>query len=137
MNERAMRRTVVAQTLRPLLFLFSPFLFSSVRQIKTITSTSNYRFSLSTLSLLALPSKKQNDLAKDWIYTTNIYEVNLRQYTDEGTFNAFAKHLPRLKKMGVETLWFMPITPISEKEKKGTLGSYYACSDYTSINPEF
>ena len=74
---------------------------------------------------------------KDWIYTTNIYEVNLRQYTKEGTFKGFAKHLPRLKEMGVETLWFMPITPISEKEKKGTMGSYYACSDYTSVNPEF
>lgn len=75
--------------------------------------------------------------SKDWIYATNIYEVNVRQYTNEGTFNAFAKHLPRLKEMGVQTLWFMPVTPISEKEKKGTLGSYYACSDYTSINPEF
>jgi alpha-amylase len=73
----------------------------------------------------------------DWINTTNVYEVNLRQYTSEGTFNAFAKELPRLKEMGVETLWFMPITPIAQKEMKGTLGSYYACSDYTSINPEF
>ena len=42
----------------------------------------------------------------------NIYEVNIRQYTQEGTFNAFAKHLPRLKAMGVQTLWFMPIQPI-------------------------
>jgi glycosidase len=74
---------------------------------------------------------------KDWIYTTNIYEVNLRQYTREGTFTAFKRHLPRLKEMGVQTLWFMPITPISQKEKKGKLGSYYACSDYTSVNPEF
>lgn len=74
---------------------------------------------------------------KEWIYHTNIYEVNVRQYTKEGTFNAFAHHLPRLKEMGVQTLWFMPITPISQKEKKGTLGSYYACSDYVSINPEF
>jgi alpha-amylase len=73
----------------------------------------------------------------DWIHTTNVYEVNLRQYTKEGTFNAFAKELPRLKEMGVETLWFMPITPIAKKEMKGTMGSYYACSDYTSINPEF
>lgn len=74
---------------------------------------------------------------KNWIYQTNIYEVNLRQYTTEGTFRAFSEHLPRLRDMGVETLWFMPITPISLKERKGTLGSYYACSDYTSINPEF
>lgn len=74
---------------------------------------------------------------KDWIYNTNIYEVNLRQFTKEGTFHAFAKHLPRLKEMGVQTLWFMPITPISKKEMKGSMGSYYACSDYTSVNPEF
>lgn len=74
---------------------------------------------------------------KEWIYRTNIYEVNLRQYTEEGSFRAFAAHLPRLKKMGVETLWFMPVTPIAEQEKKGSLGSYYACSDYRSTNPEF
>ena len=73
----------------------------------------------------------------DWINNTNVYEVNLRQYTKEGTFNAFAKELPRLKEMGVETLWFMPITPIAQKNMKGSMGSYYACSDYTSINPEF
>src|SRR4051794_23122224 len=58
----------------------------------------------------------------DWINTTNIYEVNVRQYTKEGTFNAFAKELPRLKEMGVETLWFMPITPIAQKKMKGTMG---------------
>lgn len=72
-----------------------------------------------------------------WKHTTNIYEVNVRQYTKEGTFNAFAKEMPRLKAMGVKTLWFMPITPIAQKEKKGTLGSPYAAQDYTSINPEF
>jgi alpha-amylase len=73
----------------------------------------------------------------DWVHSTNIYEVNVRQYTSEGTFNAFSRELPGLKEMGVRTLWFMPITPIAQKNKKGTLGSYYACSDYTSINPEF
>jgi alpha-amylase len=72
-----------------------------------------------------------------WTHTTNIYEVNLRQYTAEGTFNAFAKELPRLAEMGVETLWFMPIHPISESGRKGTLGSYYAVQDYTATNSEF
>ncbi|MBI1767651.1 MAG: DUF3459 domain-containing protein [Bacteroidetes bacterium] len=72
-----------------------------------------------------------------WIMQGNIYEVNVRQYTPEGTFNAFAKHLDRLKEMGVQTLWFMPINPISKKDRKGTLGSYYAVSSYTSTNPEF
>lgn len=75
--------------------------------------------------------------AIDWSYDSNIYEINTRQYTQEGTFNAFAKELPRLKDMGVEILWFMPVTPISFERRKGTLGSYYACSDYTSINPEY
>lgn len=74
---------------------------------------------------------------QDWVKTTNIYEVNLRQYTPEGTINAFAAHLPRLKDMGVETLWFMPVTPISRKNKKGSMGSYYACSDYTAVADEF
>ncbi|MBS1680350.1 MAG: alpha-amylase [Bacteroidetes bacterium] len=72
-----------------------------------------------------------------WIMQGNIYEVNVRQYTPEGTFNAFAKHLDRLKAMGVQTLWFMPINPISIKDRKGSLGSYYAVSNYTTVNPEF
>lgn len=76
-------------------------------------------------------------LPSEWKHTTNIYEVNIRQYTPEGTFRAFEKELPRLKAMGVETLWFMPITPIAQKNKKGTLGSQYAAADYTAINPEF
>jgi len=72
-----------------------------------------------------------------FMHQGNIYEVNIRQYTPEGTFNAFAKHMPRLKKMGVHTLWLMPIQPISKLGRKGTLGSYYAVADYTSVNPEF
>ena len=72
-----------------------------------------------------------------WAKQTNIYEVNLRQYTNEGTIRAFMAHLPRLKDMGVKTLWFMPITPISILRRKGTLGSFYAASNYTKINPEF
>jgi alpha-amylase len=72
-----------------------------------------------------------------WITQGNIYEVNVRQYTPEGTLKAFARHLDRLKSMGVQTLWFMPLNPISKVDRKGTLGSYYAVSDYTALNPEF
>jgi glycosidase len=72
-----------------------------------------------------------------WSKSANIYEVNIRQYTPEGTFTAFAAHLPRLKKMGVDILWIMPIQPIGEKNRKGMLGSYYAVRDYTAVNPEF
>jgi len=73
----------------------------------------------------------------DWAASTNIYEVNIRQYTQEGSFNAFAKSLPRLKDMGVEVLWLMPIHPIGKVNRKGTLGSYYSISDFKGVNPEF
>jgi alpha-amylase len=72
-----------------------------------------------------------------WMMQGNVYEVNIRQYTPEGTFRAFEAHLDRLRDMGVHTLWFMPIQPISKKDRKGTLGSYYAVADYTGINPEY
>lgn len=72
-----------------------------------------------------------------WSLNTNVYEVNLRQYTSEGTLEAFRLHLPRLADMGIGVLWFMPLTPISKKNRKGKLGSYYACSSYTAINPEY
>ncbi|WP_269684049.1 alpha-amylase family glycosyl hydrolase [Flavobacterium lacustre] len=97
-----------------------------------------------TFSLACCRSSKWSNLDASqinghpaWMMQGNIYEVNVRQYTPEGTFNAFAKHLDRLKSMGVETIWFMPINPISKLDRKGTLGSYYAVSDYTAINPEF
>ncbi len=88
------------------------------------------------------PNKKQssNELTMvhaDWTKNVNIYEVNIRQYTPEGTLNAFMEHLPRLKKMGVDILWIMPIHPIGEKNRKGNLGSYYAVKDYKAVNPEF
>jgi len=73
----------------------------------------------------------------DWSRHASIYEVNVRQYTPEGTFNAFSAHLPRLRDMGVDILWFMPIHPIGVVERKGPLGSYYSIADYRGINPEF
>ncbi len=72
-----------------------------------------------------------------WVNNSIIYEVNLRQYTAAGSFKAFENHIPRLKEMGVDIIWLMPITPISNVGRKGSLGSYYACSSYTKINPEF
>jgi glycosidase len=72
-----------------------------------------------------------------WAKSDSIYEVNIRQYTEAGTFKAFQKHLPRIKDMGIDIIWLMPITPISQSNKKGSLGSYYACSSFTKINPEF
>lgn len=72
-----------------------------------------------------------------WSKNTNIYEVNIRQYTQEGTFRAFEKHLPRLKEMGVNTIWLMPIHPIGVKNRKGSLGSHYAVKDYLGVNPDY
>lgn len=72
-----------------------------------------------------------------WAKNAVIYEVNTRQFTSEGTFNAFAAHLPRLKELGVDILWFMPIHPIGELNRKGSLGSYYSIKDYKAVNPEF
>lgn len=89
------------------------------------------------VTLTSCSIQKNKNVMTDWKHNTNIYEVNVRQYTQEGTFKAFQKELPRLQKMGVKTLWFMPITPIAQKEKKGSLGSPYAAQDYTAINPEF
>lgn len=73
----------------------------------------------------------------EWSVDASIYEVNIRQYSPEGTFNAFTEHIPRLKEMGVEILWLMPVHPIGEENRKGPLGSYYAVADYKAVNPEF
>lgn len=66
-----------------------------------------------------------------------VYEMNVRQYTPEGTFAAASEHLPRLRELGIDILWLMPVHPIGVKERKGTLGSYYAISDYCAVNPEY
>lgn len=73
----------------------------------------------------------------EWSRNAVIYEVNLRQYSDSGSLAGFEKELPRLKELGVDILWFMPVHPISEKGRKGELGSYYAVRDYKAFNPEF
>lgn len=72
-----------------------------------------------------------------WSDKAVMYEVNVRQYTKEGTFKAFEAHLPRLKELGVDVLWLMPIYPISQTKRNGSLGSYYAVDDYKAVNPEF
>ncbi|RME36700.1 MAG: alpha-amylase, partial [Deltaproteobacteria bacterium] len=73
----------------------------------------------------------------DWAKNAVLYEVNIRQFTPEGTFKAFEAHLPRLKEMGVDILWFMPIHPISKVKRKGSLGSPYAVADYYAVNPDY
>jgi glycosidase len=73
----------------------------------------------------------------DWSRNAIMYQINTRQFTSEGTFAAAQKELPRLKELGVDILWLMPINPIGEKNRKGTLGSPYAVQDYLAVNPEF
>jgi glycosidase len=73
----------------------------------------------------------------EWTRDAAIYQINLRQFTPEGTFSAAEAHLPRLKALGVDILWLMPIHPIGEKNRKGTLGSPYSVRDYYGVNPEF
>ena len=73
----------------------------------------------------------------EWSKNATIYEVNVRQFTPEGTFKAFEAHLPRIKAMSIDIIWLMPIHPIGVEKRKGTLGSYYSVKDYYGINPEF
>ncbi|NCP20062.1 MAG: alpha-amylase [Erythrobacter sp.] len=73
----------------------------------------------------------------DWSRNAVLYQINTRQFTPEGTFAAAQKELPRLKKLGVDILWLMPIHPIGEVNRKGTLGSPYSVRDYYAVNPEF
>ncbi|HOY39931.1 MAG: alpha-amylase [Bacteroidales bacterium] len=93
---------------------------------------------------LKKPETKMNEdkkaletFAPEWTNNKNIYEVNIRNFTPEGTLNAFANHLPRLQAMGVDIIWLMPVNPIGEMNRKGSLGSYYSIKDYTQINPDF
>ena len=73
----------------------------------------------------------------DWHKNAVIYEVNLRHFTKENTFSSFEAHIPRLKEMGIDILWFMPVNPVSLKNRKGALGSPYSIGDYYKTNPEF
>lgn len=73
----------------------------------------------------------------EWMQNAVIYEINVRQYSNEGTFAAVEKDLPRIHDLGANILWFMPIHPIGEMNRKGTLGSYYSVRDYETVNPAF
>ena len=102
----------------------------------------------------AAPEKVVAKVTNDMMENAIIYEANIRQYSEEGSFDAFTKDIPELKKLGVKVIWLMPIFPISETKRKATggdfahliedeeerkkmLGSYYVVTDYTKVNPEF
>ncbi|MDC1029965.1 alpha-amylase family glycosyl hydrolase [Flavobacteriaceae bacterium] len=88
--------------------------------------------SVSTIEVQPISPITNQDIAQGVLY-----EVNIRQFTNEGTFEAFGKELPKVKALGVNILWFMPTFPISTTKSKGPLGSYYAVSDYKGVNPEY
>lgn len=73
----------------------------------------------------------------EWSRTATLYELNIRQFSQEGTFRAIINQIPRLKNMGIDCIWLMPIHPIGEKNRKGTLGSYYSVKDYKGLNPMY
>ena len=88
-------------------------------------------------ALLTLVCCTQKGPHPAWTYDSVVYEVNIRQFSPEGTFKGVEVQLPRLKDLGVDVLWLMPMYEIGTEGRKGTLGSYYAISDYTKVNPEF
>ena len=87
--------------------------------------------------LLAASCTSRPQAPAEWAGSTVLYEMNVRQFTPEGTFAAAERQLPRLRELGVDIVWLMPVYPIGEKGRKGSLGSYYAIRDYRAINPEF
>lgn len=84
-----------------------------------------------------MPVKQTKSPSPAWMGSAVIYEANLRQGTETRDLQGLRKQLPRLRELGVDILWLMPIHPISEKNRKGELGSYYAVKDYKAVNPEF
>ncbi len=88
-------------------------------------------------ALVALSCSQPKAPEQQPLENSVVYEMNVRQYTPEGTFAAAQQELPRLAEMGVDIVWLMPIYPIGVEGRKGTLGSYYAVKNYCDINPEF
>ncbi|MEC3875296.1 alpha-amylase family glycosyl hydrolase [Chryseobacterium salviniae] len=73
----------------------------------------------------------------EWVKNATLYELNIRQFSEEGSFKAVEQQLPRLKKLGIDIIWLMPVHPIGEVHRKGSLGSYYSVKNYFQVNPEF
>ena len=96
------------------------------------------RFFSIILLLLFIPIKSSwGQTHLDWSYNLSIYEVNTRQFTSDGTFDAFSTHLDRLQDMGVGILWFMPVHPIGEQNRLGSMGSFYSVKDYLDVSSDY
>lgn len=72
----------------------------------------------------------------EWARSATLYQLNTRQLTGDGTFAAAEEHLPRIRGLGVDIVWLMPIHPIGRERRKGTLGSPYSVRDHHAVNPE-
>lgn len=118
-------RKILIPTLLTFTFLFSGC-NTSGKKNDSKTSDSVYQ-----------PKKYVELKHPEWSKNATIYEANIRQFTPEGTFKAFETHLPRLKSMGIDIIWLMPIHPIGVEKRKGSLGSEYSVKDYFGVNPEF
>lgn len=97
-------------------------------------------FSFLTIVVLACCCTQKptpDNSATDWLGESVVYEMNVRQLTPEGNFDAATQRLEGIKELGVDIVWVMPLYPIGELERKGSLGSYYAIKDYCDVNPEF
>ena len=100
---------------------------------------------LATLAFTASPlvavgsdvSGEHARTVQPWLRESVIYELYPRAFSAAGDFNGITTQLDSLKDLGVNILWLMPIHPIGEKFRKGTLGSPYAVRDYYAINPEY
>jgi cyclomaltodextrinase len=84
-----------------------------------------------------LPKKYVELTNPEWVKNATVYELNIRQFSEEGSFKAVEKQLARLKNMGIDIIWLMPLHPIGELHRKGSLGSNYSVKDYYGISSEF
>ena len=83
------------------------------------------------------PPKRDRPAEPEWAKNAVLYQCNVRQFSREGNFAGVRKQLPRLKELGVDVLWLMPIHPIGVLKRKGRLGSPYSVKDYYAINPDY
>lgn len=83
-----------------------------------------------------LPAPDSELTHPEWAKDATIYQINTRQFSEDGTLRAAAEQLPRIKDLGIDIIWLMPINPIGERNRKGSLGSPYAVQDYLAVNPE-
>lgn len=101
-----------------------------------IASCSSHTSKEQQAHALQLAAEQYHKPAPEWLKSATIYQINTRQFTPQGTLQAAQEQLPRLKDLGIDVVWLMPIHPIGEVKRKGSLGSPYAVKDYFEVNPE-